>query len=79
MKIMIGADLVPTASNIELFKQGDAKTIVGERFLKVMQDCDYRMFNLELALTDKETLLSLRLVLTSVLPPNVSTVIKRLV
>ena len=55
MKIMIGADLVPTPTNIELFKQGDAKTIVGERFLKVMQDCDYRIFNLELALTDKET------------------------
>lgn len=32
-RIMIGADLVPTESNAELFKRGDARTLVGEELL----------------------------------------------
>lgn len=52
MKILIGSDLVPTQSNIELFQNGDAERLVGERLLAVLQSADYRIFNLEVPLTD---------------------------
>ena len=52
MEILIGADLVPTISNATLFERGDAKTLVGEDLLKTLQAADYRIFNLEVPLTD---------------------------
>ena len=52
MKLIIGADLVPTKSNIEEFKAADAQALVGEELLSVLKDADYRIFNLELPLTD---------------------------
>lgn len=55
MKILIGADLVPTDINFDLFTKGDAVALVGEKIKKIMDEVDYRIFNLELALTDKET------------------------
>lgn len=55
MKILIGADVVPTVSNIEHFKKGDAKSIVGEKMLDVMNSVDFRICNHELALTDTES------------------------
>ena len=55
MRIIIGADLVPTDVNFDLFKAGDAKALVGEKIKKVLDEADYRIFNLELALTDKDT------------------------
>lgn len=55
MKIFIGADLVPTEENFELFNVGDVKALVGEKIKNIMDECDYRIFNLELALTDKDT------------------------
>ncbi len=34
MKIIIGADLVPTSSNCDLFKSGDIEQIFGKKLLK---------------------------------------------
>lgn len=53
MKILIGADLVPTQSNEDLFKSGDAETLVGAKLLELLCNADYRIFNLEVPLTDK--------------------------
>ena len=52
MKILIGADLVPTKSNISLFAAGDAVSLVGEDLLQCLKGADYRIFNLEVPLTD---------------------------
>ena len=50
--ILIGADLVPTESNTELFIQGDAENLVGERLKDILDRAAYRIFNLETPLTD---------------------------
>lgn len=55
MKIIIGADIVPTKNNMELFKSGDAQTLLGEGLLKVLNEVDFRVFNLEVPLTDQKT------------------------
>lgn len=55
MKILIGADLVPTASNEALFAAADVEKLVGSELLSVLQSADYRIFNLEVPLTDKLT------------------------
>lgn len=52
MNILIGADLVPTKSNVELFNNGDVETLVGNELFHMMLNADYRIFNLELPLTD---------------------------
>lgn len=54
MNILIGADLVPTKSNIDLFASGDVQELLGEKLLNVLQVADYRVFNLEVPLTDQE-------------------------
>ena len=54
MNILIGADLVPTRSNIDLFASGDTQTLLGEELNNILQNADYRIFNLELPLTDWE-------------------------
>ena len=53
-RIIIGADLVPTESNYELFKSGDAGTLVGEKLLEKLTKADYTIFNLEVPLTDEQ-------------------------
>lgn len=55
MRILIGADLVPTQSNEELFVRGDAESLLGQELMDIMQNADYRIFNLEVPLTDKKT------------------------
>lgn len=52
MKLLIGADLVPTKSNQNLFSNADATALVGGDLLAILQDADYRIFNLEMPLTD---------------------------
>lgn len=52
MSILIGADIVPTKSNIEQFNKGEAAFLVGSEILKILNDADYRIFNLEVPLTD---------------------------
>lgn len=54
MKILIGADLVPTNSNIEFFESGDSKALLGEDLENILKNADYRIFNLEVPLTDRE-------------------------
>lgn len=54
MNILIGADLVPTRSNIDLFASGDIQTLLGEELNNTLQNADYRIFNLEVPLTDRE-------------------------
>ena len=53
MRIIIGADLVPTQSNIDLFRNGDVTELVGDELLALLHSADYRIFNLEVPLTDK--------------------------
>lgn len=55
MYILIGADLVPTKSNIDLFIQSDRKSLIGEGLIKVFDKAALRVFNLEIPLTDSET------------------------
>lgn len=38
--LLIGADLVPTKSNAELFAAGDAETLVGAELRKILADAD---------------------------------------
>lgn len=52
MSILIGADVVPTQTNLELFNQGDARSLVGDDLYEVLQSASYRIFNMEVPLTD---------------------------
>lgn len=54
MSILIGADLVPTKSNSELFKDGNVKELIGAELSEVLKKADCRIFNLEVPLTDDE-------------------------
>lgn len=55
MQILIGADIVPVESNMKLFELGVAEKLVDAALLNVLQQADYRIFNLEVPLTDSET------------------------
>lgn len=55
MSILIGADIVPTKSNFDSFKSGDAEKLVGKELLSILREADYRIFNLEVPLTDRKT------------------------
>ncbi len=52
MSILIGADIVPTSTNCDLFAKGDVSALVGNGLQKILSDADYRVFNLETPLTD---------------------------
>lgn len=58
MKILIGADIVPVKSNMEFFERGEVEKLVDPTLAKVLQNADYRIFNLEVPLTDRETPIS---------------------
>lgn len=55
MNILIGADFVAGKSNAALFAAGDVQELVGEELLQILREADYRIFNLELPLTNRET------------------------
>lgn len=55
MKLIIGADLVPTKSNEFIFAKGEVTKLVGNELAAVLHDADYRIFNLEVPLTNIET------------------------
>ena len=55
MSVIIGADIVPVASNLELFEEGDGKDLVGSELLDVLINADYRIFNLEVPLSNVST------------------------
>lgn len=52
MKIIIGADVVPTKSNLDAFIKGNAAAIVGEKVVATLNEADYRIYNLETPLCD---------------------------
>lgn len=55
MQLLIAGDLVPTQSNIDLFKKADTNSLLDEELLSLWNSVDMRIFNLEVPLTDKET------------------------
>lgn len=52
VKLMIGADIVPTGSNQNIFESGHMEEIVDKKILDLLKDADYCIFNLEVPLTD---------------------------
>lgn len=54
-KILIGADLVPTKSNYELFENEKVGELFGEELIHFLAEADFRIFNLETPLCDKIT------------------------
>lgn len=54
LSFVFGADLVPTPSNYKEFSNGDLDALVDEGIKKTIFGVDYRVYNLEFALTDKE-------------------------
>lgn len=52
MSIIIGGDIVPTKSNLDLFENADAASLVGEELLQLLEEASFRIFNLEVPLTD---------------------------
>lgn len=54
MKLLIGADIVPTNSNITEFIHANTTALVDENLLGVLRNADYRIFNLEVPLTDTQ-------------------------
>ncbi|MCC8015042.1 MAG: CapA family protein [Eubacterium sp.] len=53
-KIIIGADIVPTESNQNFFVHACMKDIIHPEILRIISNADYRIFNLEVPLTDIE-------------------------
>lgn len=53
MKVLLGADLVPTEQTETLFVEQDGKTLFGD-VEALMKNADFTMINLECALTDSE-------------------------
>lgn len=53
MNILIGADIVPTHSNEELFSSGNVEKLIGQELLAIVKKADYRIFNLEVPLADR--------------------------
>ncbi len=54
-KFIIGADLVPTKSNIGLFANADVETLIGKDIKKLLNSANFTIFNLEVPLTDLST------------------------
>lgn len=55
MRILIGADVVATKRNQELFNNGDVKELVGNELLTHLEASDVRVFNIEAPLTNMWT------------------------
>ena len=54
MKIIIGADFVPT-KNEKYFINADWKYLIGEDLRRILEESDYRIFNLEVPLCTNKT------------------------
>lgn len=52
MRILIGADIVPTERNIDSFVSGDVKSLIGDDLQSIINQADFRIFNLEVPLTN---------------------------
>ena len=54
MSIVIGADFVPTVENSHYFLNGNVEKVIGPKLRKILDEADYRIFNLEMPLCDEE-------------------------
>lgn len=54
MNILIGADLVPTKSNMNYFENENIEKLVDNNLLKILKEAEYKIFNLEVPLVDNE-------------------------
>ena len=54
-KIIVGADIVSTESNMHYFENGGVETLIGRRLLKILKGANFTIFNLEVPLTDTES------------------------
>ncbi len=52
MKLLIGADFAPARNNRELFARGEASLLVTPEVEELLKSADFRVFNLEVPLTD---------------------------
>lgn len=52
MRILIGADIVPTDKNIGLFNNGDAEELIGKEILNEFKRADFKILNLEVPLSN---------------------------
>lgn len=54
MKLLIAGDLVPTQSNMNLFNDANINFLLGNELLTLWNSADFRIFNLEVPLSDNE-------------------------
>ena len=54
-KIFIGADIVPTETNYELFKLGNVNELIGKELFHKLKQADFIIMNLETPLCDSFT------------------------
>jgi poly-gamma-glutamate capsule biosynthesis protein CapA/YwtB (metallophosphatase superfamily) len=54
VSVFIGGDLVPTESNFALFNSADIAELLGYDLLDILKKADFRIFNLEVPLTNQE-------------------------
>jgi poly-gamma-glutamate capsule biosynthesis protein CapA/YwtB (metallophosphatase superfamily) len=54
ISILIGGDLAPTQSNYSFFGEGNLKAIIDSNLINLLDAADYRIFNLEVPITDTE-------------------------
>ena len=52
VRLLIGADLVPTKNNIDLFDEGAINELIGTEIVRIFNIADYRIINLEVPLVD---------------------------
>jgi len=55
MSVIVGADIVPTLNNSELFVEADLNRLIGKELVEILEQADYRIFNLEVPLTNIES------------------------
>lgn len=53
-KMIIGSDIVPTETNFDLFEKADIETLAGKELLDILNEADFRAFNLETPICDNE-------------------------
>lgn len=54
MRILIGGDIVPTKSNLDLFGEGAVTELLGSALAELLSTADFSIFNLETPLVDVE-------------------------
>ncbi len=53
-RMLVGADIVPTESNVELFSEGDVDRLIGDKLKARLQDAAFIAMNLEVPLVNKK-------------------------